>query len=141
MSTLKTQKTNEDVRAFILSFADSEEKKSDSFALIDIMREVTGQEPKMWGPSIIWFWSYHYKSEKSRQEWDWPLIWFSPRKTAISLYVFTGNPEHEYLLENLGKFKKGKACIYIQHVSDINIIQLKKIMQETIKFLEKKYKK
>ena len=53
MSTLKTQKTNEDVRAFILSFADSEEKKSDSFALIDIMREVTGQEPKMWGPSII----------------------------------------------------------------------------------------
>jgi hypothetical protein len=103
------------------------------------MQDFTGYEPKMWGPSMIGFGRYHYKSERSRQEGDWPLLGFSPRKEAISLYVYTGNPEHEHLLKNLGKFKMGKACIYIKKLSDIDQNELKKIMKESKAFLHAKY--
>jgi hypothetical protein len=94
----------------------------------------------MWGPSIIGFGSYHYKSERSSQQGDWPLVGFSPRKAAISLYVFTGAEEHKYLLEGLGKFKMGKACIYIKKLSDIDQSVLKKLVKETISFLQSRYK-
>jgi hypothetical protein len=139
MAELKTKQTNADVIEFINSFADTEQKREDSFELLKLMQEFTGYEPKMWGPSIIGFGSYHYKSERSRQEGDWPLVGFSPRKAAISLYVYTGMPEHEYLLKDLGKFKMGKACIYVKKLSDINLDALKRIMGETIKFLQAKY--
>ena len=139
MAALKTQPTQIDVTEFIRTFADSEQKQKDSFELIEIMREITGCEPQMWGPSMIGFGKYHYKSERSRQEGDWPLVGFSPRKAAISLYVFSGMPEHEYLLEGLGKFKKGAACIYVKKLSDINIPVLKEIMKTTISFLKERY--
>ncbi len=70
------------------------------------MEETTGYKATMWGDSIIGFGEYHYKSERSNQEGDWPLVGFSPRKTAFSLYVFTGMPEHEYLLEKLGNLRR-----------------------------------
>lgn len=139
MAALKTQPTQIDVAEFIRTFADSEQKQKDSFELIEIMRKVTGCEPQMWGPSMIGFGKYHYKSERSRQEGDWPLVGFSPRKAAISLYVFSGMPEHEYLLEGLGKFKKGAACIYVKKLSDINIPVLKEIMKTSIFFLKERY--
>ncbi len=141
MSEIKTRPTGNDVEEFIRSFADTEQKRKDSFELISLMREITGEEPKMWGPSIIGFGNYHYKSEKSRQEGDWPVVAFSPRKAAISLYVYTGFPEHEHLLKDLGKFKMGKACIYVKKLSDINQEALKKLMLETIGFLQAKYGK
>lgn len=125
---------------FINSFADSEQKRKDSFELVKFMQDVTGYEPKMWGSSIIGFGSYHYKSERSRQEGDWPLIGFSPRKAAISLYVYSGSKEHEHLLEGLGKFKMGKACIYVKKLSDINQDVLKNLMKETINYLQTMYK-
>jgi len=139
MAEIKTKQTNADVHDFINSFADTEQKRADSFELLKLMQEFTGYEPKMWGPSIIGFGSYHYKSERSRQEGDWPLVGFSPRKAAISLYVFTGSPEHEHLLNNLGKFKMGKACIYIKRLSDIDQNELKNLIKETITFLKSKY--
>lgn len=139
MAALKTQPTQTNVAEFIRTFADSEQKQKDSFELIEIMRKVTGCEPQMWGPSMIGFGKYHYKSERSRQEGDWPLVGFSPRKAAISLYVFSGMPEHENLLEGLGKFKKGAACIYVKKLSDINIPVLKEIMKTTISFLKERY--
>ncbi|MFN3556366.1 MAG: DUF1801 domain-containing protein [Bacteroidales bacterium] len=141
MAELKTKQTNEDVLAFINSFADTEQKRQDSYELLKLMQDFTGSEPKMWGASIIGFGTYHYKSERSRQEGDWPLIGFSPRKAAISLYVYTGMPEHEYLLNDLGKFKMGKACIYVKKLSDINQEALKKLMGATIEFLQSKYGK
>jgi hypothetical protein len=104
------------------------------------MRNFTGFEPKMWGSSIIGFGCYHYKSERSRQEGDWPLVGFSPRKAAISLYVYTGAKEHEHLLDGLGKYKIGKACIYIKKLSDVNQETLRKLMKATIDFLQSKYK-
>lgn len=139
MAEVKTKQTNADVREFINSFADTEQKRKDSFELLKLMQEFTGHKPKMWGPSIIGFGSYHYKSERSSQEGDWPFVGFSPRKAAISLYVFTGSPQHEHLLKNLGKFKMGKACIYIKRLSDIDQNELKKLMRETINFLHAKY--
>jgi hypothetical protein len=140
MAELKTQQTDADVIEFINSFADSEQKRMDSLELIKMMKDLTGSEPRMWGPSIIGFGSYHYKSERSRQEGDWPLIGFSPRKAAISLYVYTGAKEHEYLLKGLGKYKIGKACIYVRKLSDINQDVLKILAKETISFLQSKYK-
>ncbi|MFW5687845.1 MAG: DUF1801 domain-containing protein [Bacteroidota bacterium] len=139
MAELKTKQTNKDVTEFINAFANTEQKRQDSFELVEIMKEITGHEPKMWGSSIIGFGSYHYKSERSRQEGDWPLVGFSPRKAAISLYVYTGMPEHEYLLKDLGKFKMGKACIYVKKLSDINQDALKRIMATTIDFFQTKY--
>lgn len=107
--------------------------------LVKIMQEVTGYPPKMWETSMIGFGSYHYKSERSKQEGDWPLVAFSPRKAAISLYVYTGDPEHEYLLKDLGKFSMGKACIYVKKLSDIDPEALKRLICATIDYLEKKY--
>jgi hypothetical protein len=140
MAELKTKQTKASVREFINSFADSEQKRKDSFELLKLMQDFTGHKPKMWGPSIIGFGSFHYTSEKSRQEGDWPLIGFSPRKAAISLYVYTGAKEHEYLLKDLGKFKMGKACIYVKKLSDINQDALKRLMKETIDYLQDKYR-
>lgn len=140
MAEIKTKQTNADVIEFINTFADTDQKRADSFELLKLMQDFTGFEPKMWGPSIIGFGSYHYKSERSRQEGDWPLVGFSPRKAAISLYVFTGAKEHEYLLEGLGKYKIGKACIYVKKLADINQDVLKKLMKASIDFLQSKYK-
>lgn len=141
MAEIKTKQTDVDVYEFINSFADTEQKRNDSIELIQFFQEITGFPPKMWGPTMIGFGTYHYKSERSRQEGDWMMVGFSPRKAAISLYVYTGMPEHEYLLKDLGKFKMGKACIYIKKLSDIDREVLKKMVLFTIDFLQTRYGK
>ena len=128
MAELKTKQTSADVSEFINAFADTDQKRKDSFELVKLMQEFTGCEPKMWGPSIIGFGMYHYKSERSRQEGDWPLVGFSPRKAAISLYVYSGAAGQEDLLSGLGKFKMGKGCIYVKKLADIDQEVLKKLM-------------
>lgn len=139
MAELKTKKNDADVQAFIKSYANTEQKKQDSFELLKLMEEVSGEKPKMWGDSIIGFGQYHYKSKRSSQEGDWPLIGFSPRKTAISLYVYSGCAGQEELLKDLGKFKMGAACIYAKKLLDINQEPLKKLMKSTIEFLKAKH--
>lgn len=130
----KTTETEVSVKDFINSFVDNAQKKEDSFQLIDLMREWSGFEPKMWGPSIIGFGSYHYKYE-SGHEGDAPLIGFSPRKAALSLYVYSQTEVSDRLLKDLGKFKMGKACIYAKKLSDINISTLELLCQETFAYL------
>lgn len=139
MAELKTQKTEANVQDFINAFADTDQKRKDGFELLDFMKEITGFDPKMWGASMIGFGSYHYKSERSKQEGDWPLVGFSPRKAAISLYVLTGTDDQESLLENLGKFKMGKGCLYVKKLSDIDKDLLKKIILSTIKLLQERH--
>jgi hypothetical protein len=139
MAEIKTKQTEANVTEFINTFASSDQQKKDSFELLRLMQNFTGFEPKMWGPSIIGFGKYHYKSERSRQEGDWPLVGFSPRKSAISLYVYSGCTGQDYLLNELGKFKMGRACIYVKKLSDINQEALKKLMKTTIDFLQSKY--
>ena len=130
----KTTSTEVNVTDFITSYVDNDQKKADSFQLIKLMSELTGFDPKMWGPTIIGFGSYHYKYA-SGHEGDAPLIGFSPRKAAISLYVYSQTEENKHLLENLGKFKMGKACIYVKKLSDINISVLQKISKASIEYL------
>lgn len=139
MAELKTKQHDGDVFEFINNYANTQQKRQDSYELVKLMQEVTGYPPKMWGPSMIGFGSYHYKSDRSRQEGDWPLVAFSPRKAAISLYVYSGDPEHEYLLKDLGKYTMGKGCIYAKKLSDINIEALTKLIRATIDYLEDKY--
>ncbi len=136
---IKTKPTNQNVYEFIQNFANSKQKQEDSLQLIEIIRNITGYEPQMWGPSMIGFGSYHYKSTRSKQEGDWPLIGFSPRKAALSLYVYSGDPKHEYLLKNLGKFTMGKACIYVKKLSDINMDALIHLIEETLKHMKEHY--
>lgn len=140
MAKNKTTETNADVVDFIKNFADSEQKRNDAFELLKLMQNATGYQPKMWGPSIIGFGQYHYKYE-SGHEGDAPLTGFSPRKSALSLYVFTGLEEHEHLLKDLGKFKMGKACIYANKLSDINLDKLALLIKETMAYLQVKYGK
>ena len=138
MAELKTKQTNVSVRKFINSFADTEQKRRDSFRLTELMQGWSGFKPKMWGPSIIGFGKYHYKYE-SGHEGDMPLLGFSPRKAAFSLYVFSSTKRSEKLLAELGKFKKSKACIYVKKLSDINISILKELCLESIKYTNEHY--
>ena len=92
----------------------------------------------MWGPTIIGFGSYHYKYA-SGHEGDAPMLGFSPRKAEFSLYVYLPTDENKPLLEGLGKFKMGKACIYVKKLSDLNIGALEKICKANIAYLNEKY--
>jgi hypothetical protein len=139
MSGLKTKATDKDVVEFIQEFSDTEKKASDALALLELMEEFTGWKAKMWGPSMIGLGQYHYKSDRSRQEGDWPILGFSPRKAAISLYVYFGGQDQDALLERLGKFKMGKSCIYVKKLEDINLDVLKELMASTIEKVEEKY--
>lgn len=140
MAKNKTAETDQNVKEFIQTFANNEQKKKDSFVLLDLMQKISGFEAKMWGPSIIGFGRYHYKYA-SGHEGDAPLIGFSPRKTALSLYVYTGLEEHRHLLNGIGKFKMGKVCIYVNKLSDIDLLKLESLLKETFQYLQTKYGK
>lgn len=137
MAKNKTTQTESSVADFINSVAD-EAKRNDSKNLIKIIQDQTGFEPKMWGPSIVGFGSYHYKY-KSGHEGDAALVGFSPRKDAISLYFCPEFNRKEELLQRFGKFKAGKGCIYIKKLSDINIEVFKELIDRSISHLEKLY--
>lgn len=134
----KTTETTNDVFDFINSFANTPQKKEDSYRLLALMEDISGYPPKLWGPSIIGFGKYHYQYA-SGHEGDAPLIAFSPRNAAISLYVYTGDEVHKHLLNDLGKFKIGKSCIYIKKLDDINLDKLQEMMKETIWYLKLNY--
>ena len=130
----KTQPTEVDVKEFINSYVDNEQKKIDSFRLIDLIQEWSDSEPKMWGPTIIGFGTYHYKYASGHQG-DAPVLGFSPRKTAFSLYVYSDTEKSKSLLNDLGKFKMGKSCIYIKKLSDIDINILKELCLDSIDYI------
>lgn len=134
MAKTKTNYTTADVHEFINTFADTDQKRQDSLELLKIMQDITGCEPKMWGPSIIGFGSYHYKY-KSGHEGDAPVLGFSPRKAAFSLYIYSDTEKSKLALANLGKFKMSKACIYMKKLADINIPALQQLYEESIKYI------
>ena len=138
MAKNKTTETEINVTDFVNSFVDNEQKKADSFQLIELMTKWSGFEPKMWGPTIIGFGSYHYKYA-SGHKGDMPLAGFSPRKPAIVLYLFTGLEKKEAFLEKLGKHKGGKGCVYIKKLEDVNISVLKKMIAASVKSVKKEY--
>ena len=138
MAKNKTTETESSVVDFVNAFVEDESKRNDAFELIKIIQEVTLFEPKMWGPSIIGFGSYHYKYA-SGHEGDAPLVGFSPRKSAISLYIYIVPENREELLSKLGKHKSSKGCIYIKKLADIDIEVLKNIISLSLEHLKKLY--
>ncbi len=126
---LKTKETNASVTDF-LNAVEGEQKRSDCFEILKLMEQVTEQQPKMWGPSIVGFGSYHYKYA-SGHEGDSPLMGFSPRKQNITLYITTDYDEHfPKLMQKLGKHSTGKSCLYIKRLSDVDRGVLKQLMTE-----------
>lgn len=130
MGEIKTKVTNASVKDFLNSVED-ETKRADCIKILNIYKRVTNEKPRMWGSSMIGFGKYHYKSERSSQEGDWPLAAFSPRKQNITLYVmpYYSKLNFDELLGKLGKHKTSKACLYIKKLSDVN----KKVLEEIIK--------
>ena len=133
----KTKENDNSVIEFIEK-VENIKKRKDAYDLLDIFTEVTGFQPKMWGPSIIGFGSYHYIYE-SGHEGVAPLVGFSPRKAKISLYITMDEIDREKLLESLGKYTSGKACVYINKLADVDVNILKKLIVQTVTYLEQKY--
>ncbi|MDZ7766458.1 MAG: DUF1801 domain-containing protein [Melioribacteraceae bacterium] len=133
---LKTKPTSADVEKFLNSI-ENEKRKKDAFVILDVMKKVTKEEPKMWGASIIGFGLYHYKYESGR-EGDWFLAGFSPRKTNFSIYIMSGFKEFDELLSKLGKHKTGSSCLYINKLEDVDLSILKKMVTLSVKKMKSK---
>ena len=132
MAEAKTKPTKFSVDKFIKSQPDEQVRK-DCAVISKLMSEATGEEPKMWGTSIVGFGSYHYKYATGR-EGDMPIVGFSPRKQNLTLYVLMyGFEEQADLLEKLGKHTTGKWCLYIKRLSDVDLPTLKKIIKMSVK--------
>jgi len=130
MAELKTKPNDQSVEAFINSVAD-EKKRQDCFTILELMKQVTQTEPKMWGDSIVGFGSYHYKYASGR-EGDWFLTGFSPRKQNLTLYIMAGFEQYDALLEKLGKFKTGKSCLYIKKIEDVDLPTLRELVAQSV---------
>ncbi|MBC7836293.1 DUF1801 domain-containing protein [Acetobacteraceae bacterium] len=138
MAEPKTKKTTASVTAFVGAI-ENEQRRTDAKQLLKIFKEVTGVKPAMWGPSIIGYGVYHYKSERSTQEGDWPRAGFSPRKANLTIYILPGFAKYEPLFKKLGKHKTSKACLYINKLSDIDIPTLRTIIKETQNEMNRRY--
>lgn len=134
MAEPKTRPTKESVKDFLNKVEDPE-RRADCFAVAKMMEEITGEKPKMWGPAIVGFGSYHYKYA-SGNEGDWPITGFSPRKKDLTLYIMVGYDRYGELMAKLGKHSTGKSCLYIKKLSDIHIPTLKKLIKLGIKDLK-----
>lgn len=138
MAELKTQKTNQPAEDF-LNTIEPEQKKLDGFALLKLFKKVTGEKPVMWGTSIVGFGQYHYKSERSTQEGDWPLVGFSPRKQDLTLYIMLGNQDNPALAK-LGKHKKSSgSCLYLNKLADVDQAVLAKLIDTSFQYMKKLY--
>ena len=135
MAQNKTQPTDSSVKAFIVSIPDAT-RRADAEALVGLMGDAAGEEPKMWGPSIIGFGTYHYRYESGR-EGDMPLLSFSPRKAAMVLYNATQGSDSAALLARLGKYTRGKGCLYIKKLADVDSEVLKAMIVESLAAVRK----
>ena len=128
---IKTKQTSASVEDFINSVPD-EQKRRDSFVLVEMMKKATGEEPKMWGASLIGFGNRRYKSPATGREVDWLLIGFSPRKANLSLYLTMDIKAHAAALSKLGKHKTGVGCLYINKLADVDMNVLKELIDTSL---------
>lgn len=133
--SIKTLKNKASVKKFIES-VENEERKKDAFTLLEIFEKITKEKATMWGTSIIGFGEYHYKSTRSKQEGDWPLTGFSPRKQSLSIYIMSGVKQYPELLKKLGPHKTGVSCLYIKRLSEIHLPTLKEMIKKDFKHMQ-----
>ena len=126
----KARPTGEDVESFLSAISD-EKKRRDCFTLLEMMRQITKTEPKLWASSMVGFGDHHYKYASGR-EGDTFIIGFSPRKQNLTLYILTGFEQEQQLLGKLGKYKTGKGCLYIKSLDDVHLPTLRSLIQHSI---------
>ena len=131
MAELKTQPTSRSVESFLKTITDKC-RRADCFAVLKLMKGITKAQPRMWGPSIVGFGSYHYKYESGR-EGEWFQAGFSPRKDSLTLYIMSGFARHDALMKKLGKHKTGKSCLYIKRLADVDMKVLTELIEESIR--------
>jgi len=131
MAEIKTKPTSASVEEFINTVKD-EQKRKDSFAIIEMMKKASGDKPVMWGSAIIGFGNIKYKSPATGREVDWMKIGFSPRKASLTLYMMNIK-EHAAALKKLGKHKAGGGCLYINKLEDVDLKVLKGMIEASLK--------
>ncbi len=129
MAELKTQPNDASVEAFLNAIPD-ERKRADAFAVLELMKQATGEEPVMWGDAIVGFGEYRYRYASGR-EGDWPLVAFSPRKQNLTLYIMSGFDGYDELMARLGKHKTGKSCLYINKLADVDLAVLEELVRRS----------
>ncbi|MFX1568673.1 MAG: DUF1801 domain-containing protein [Promethearchaeota archaeon] len=137
MNELKTRPNKKNVKEY-LNNVENKRRREDSLEILKIMKEVTKEEPVMWGDSIIGFGKYHYKYASGREA-EWLATGFSPRKQSLTVYIMNGFDKYNELLGKLGKHKTGKSCLYINKLEDINIPVLKQLIIESMKYIKENY--
>jgi Domain of unknown function (DU1801) len=137
MATNKTQQTDSSVEAFLATIAD-EAQRGDAHTLVALMQRLSGNAPRLWGPSIIGFGSYHYKYDSGREGTSL-RIGFSPRKGQTVLYIMDGFPRHAGIMARLGKYKTGKSCLYIKRLSDVDGAVLEELCKASLDWMAKTY--
>lgn len=130
MAKLKTERNDGDVEAFLAS-VENEKRREDCRAVIDLMRDITGESPAMWGDSIIGFGSYDYRY-KSGREGSWFVTGVSPRKQSLTLYIMSGFANHDALMARLGKHTTGRSCLYIKKLEDVDQEVLRELIQRSV---------
>lgn len=129
MAEMKTKQSDASVAAFIAAILDAQQR-ADAETICRLMEKVTGEEPKMWGDSIVGFGTYHYVYASGR-EGDWAKVGFSPRKENLTLYFMYGFADDKKLMEKLGTYKTGKACLYIKHLKDVDLTVIEELVRRT----------
>jgi len=137
MAELKTKVNKASVENFLKKVTDVK-KREDCFIILEMMKKITKEEPKMWGPSIVGFGKYHYKYESGR-EGDFFISGFSPRKQNLTIYIMPGFNKYQELMKKLGKYKNSISCLYIKKLEDIDLKILEKLVLESFKYMVKKY--
>jgi hypothetical protein len=137
MAENKTKQTEVDVGAFLEAVPDPK-RRADGKELAATMERLSGEPPKMWGPSIVGFGRCHYKYESGR-EGDMPRIGFSPRARELVLYLMGGFPSHQALMDRLGRYKIGKSCLYIMSLEDVDRGVLEELIVEALAYMREKY--
>lgn len=137
MAKLKTQQTEASVKGFLSKVAD-ESRRKDCMKLLQIMKRATKEKPKMWGPGMVGFGSYHYTYE-SGHSGDFFLTGFAPRKQDLTLYIMSGSDRHESLMAKLGKHKTRKSCLYIKQLADVDLAVLEALVSASVKQMKKKH--
>ena len=137
MAELKTRPNQKSVDRF-LAGVDNESRREDARTVCEIMQEITGDEPEMWGDSIVGFGSYHYIYDSGR-EGDWFQTGFSPRKQNLTLYIMPGFARYGELLSKLGKHKTGKSCLYINRLSDVDLNVLRELIEKSVEHVRSRH--
>lgn len=137
MSGNKTKPTNKSVSAFLNS-VENQRRKADALVINEMMTRITGEKPTMWGPTMVGFGQYHYKYDSGR-EGDMFLTGFSPRKANLVLYIMPGYGQFDDVMARLGKFKTGKACLYINKLDDIDLDVLERLIRKSVDWMKAKY--